>query len=125
MLAMCCVWVKYIDLVSLVAACQHVGGSGWAKKVTDPKYQGYIKGTHLLYARCVVASASFHAAMDSVFEGCSSGGGCTVVHAPMKPFARAEAKVKDASSTGYGSFLPAIPVFEAASTCNLYEEAWP
>ena len=83
-------------------AREATGSSGWAKKICEPSFQGYIKGLHLLYARCVVASAGFHADMDRVFEGCCRGGGCTVVHAPMKRFARAEDKAKDASDTGYG-----------------------
>lgn len=76
------------------------GQPGWATRLADPVYQGTISGVNLLYARSVVASAGFHGAMDAVFAGCS---GCTVVHAPMKRYARAQAKVRDETETGYAT----------------------
>ena len=49
-------------------------------------------GLDLLYARCVNVSAPFHEAMDLLFEGIQ---GCTVIHAMMKKYVRARAKIKD------------------------------
>lgn len=73
------------------------GSAGWADVLTDPRERPKIGGLHLLFARCVAASRSFHEAMDDVFAGVA---GATVLHATMKKWARAEGKVKDKDEYG-------------------------